>query len=157
MIATQIANRGVRNRRVLAALARTPREWFVPPTLAADAYEDAPLPIGNGQTISQPFVVALMTAVLAPRRRDAVLEIGTGSGYQTSSSKPKRGSGVWGSPTSRPVWATAPAAGRSAPRSRASSSPPPRPGSPHPCSSSSPSAAASSFRSVTWRPKSWSL
>src|SRR5437762_7577352 len=84
MIATQIANRGVRNRRVLAALARTPREWFVPPTLAADAYEDAPLPIGNGQTISQPFVVALMTAVLAPRRRDAVLEIGTGSGYQTA-------------------------------------------------------------------------
>src|SRR5437016_1432410 len=84
MIATQIANRGVRNRRVLAALAWTPREWFVPPTLAADAYEDAPLPIGNGQTISQPFVVALMTAVLAPRRRDVVLEIGTGSGYQTA-------------------------------------------------------------------------
>src|SRR5437867_6761607 len=84
MIATQIANRGVRNRRVLAALAWTPREWFVPPPLVPDAYEDAPLPIGNGQTISQPFVVALMTAVLAPRRRDAVLEIGTGSGYQTA-------------------------------------------------------------------------
>ena len=84
MITSQIANRGVRNRRVLAALAWTPREWFVPPPLAADAYEDAPLPIGNGQTISQPYVVALMTAVLAPRRRDAVLEIGTGSGYQTA-------------------------------------------------------------------------
>src|SRR5206468_7384098 len=60
------------------------REWFVPPPLAANAYEDAPLPIGNGQTISQPYVVALMTAVLAPRRRDVVLEIGTGSGYQTA-------------------------------------------------------------------------
>src|SRR6058998_2537731 len=84
MIATQIANRSVRNRRVLAALAGTPREWFVPPPLAANAYEDAPLPIGNGQTISQPYVVALMTAVLAPRRRDVVLEIGTGSGYQTA-------------------------------------------------------------------------
>src|SRR5881409_872421 len=84
MIASQIANRGVRNRRVLAALAWTPREWFVPPPLAPDAYEDGPLPIGNGQTISQPYVVALMTAVLAPRRRDAVLEIGTGSGYQTA-------------------------------------------------------------------------
>src|SRR6266496_207591 len=84
MIASQIANRGVRNRRVLAALAWTPREWFVPPPLAPDAYEDAPLPIGNGQTISQPYVVALMTAVLAPRRRDVVLEIGTGSGYQTA-------------------------------------------------------------------------
>src|SRR2546428_6237422 len=84
MIATQIANRGVRNRRVLAALAWTPREWFVPPPPAANADEDAPLPIGNGQTISQPDVVALMTAVLAPRRRDVVLEIGTGSGYQTA-------------------------------------------------------------------------
>src|SRR5205809_3176251 len=84
MIASQIANRGVRNRRVLAALAWTPREWFVPPPLAPDAYEDGPLPIGNGQTISQPYVVALMTAVLAPRRRDAVLVIGTGSGYQTA-------------------------------------------------------------------------
>ena len=84
MIATQIANRGVRHRRVLAALAGTPREWFVPPSLAANAYEDAPLPIGNGQTISQPYVVALMTAVLAPRRRDIVLETGTGSGYQTA-------------------------------------------------------------------------
>jgi len=84
MIATQIANRGVRHRRVLAALAATPREWFVPPSLAANAYEDAPLPIGNGQTISQPYVVALMTTVLAPRRRDVLLEIGTGSGYQTA-------------------------------------------------------------------------
>src|SRR5438552_1965519 len=76
MIATQIANRGVRNRRVLAALAGTPREWFVPPSLAANAYEDAPLPIGNGQTISQPYVVALMTAGLAPRRGRLVIPLG---------------------------------------------------------------------------------
>jgi protein-L-isoaspartate(D-aspartate) O-methyltransferase len=84
MIMTQIANRGIRDCRALAALMSVPREWFVPPTLAADAYEDAPLPIGNGQTISQPYVVALMTAALAPRRTDHVLEIGTGSGYQTA-------------------------------------------------------------------------
>jgi protein-L-isoaspartate(D-aspartate) O-methyltransferase len=84
MVATQIVARGLRHRRVLAAMSRIPREWFLPPTLAADAYDDAPLPIGNGQTISQPYIVALMTACLAPRRRDRVLEIGTGSGYQTA-------------------------------------------------------------------------
>jgi protein-L-isoaspartate(D-aspartate) O-methyltransferase len=61
-----------------------PREWFLPPHLAAEAYNDAPLPIGNGQTISQPYVVALMTQELAPRRSDRILEIGTGSGYQTA-------------------------------------------------------------------------
>jgi protein-L-isoaspartate(D-aspartate) O-methyltransferase len=84
MVARQIAARGLRDRRVLAALAWAPREWFVPPHLDRDAYADAPLPIGNGQTISQPYIVALMTALLAPRRRDRVLEIGTGSGYQTA-------------------------------------------------------------------------
>lgn len=84
MVATQIAARGVRDRRVLAAMAWTPREWFLPPSLAGDAYEDAPLPIGSGQTISQPYIVALMTAWLAPRRRDRLLEIGTGSGYHTA-------------------------------------------------------------------------
>src|SRR5581483_2816833 len=82
MIATQLAGRGITNRRVLAAMARVPREWFVPPSLAREAYADTPLPIGNGQTISQPFVVALMTSVLAARRSDRVLEVGTGSGYQ---------------------------------------------------------------------------
>jgi protein-L-isoaspartate(D-aspartate) O-methyltransferase len=61
-----------------------PREWFLPPHLASAAYDDAPLPIGSGQTISQPLIVALMTEALAPRRRDSVLEIGTGSGYQTA-------------------------------------------------------------------------
>ena len=84
MIASQVAGRGLRDRRVLAAMAWTPREWFLPPHLARSAYDDAPLPIGSGQTISQPYVVALMTAALAPRRRDRILEIGTGSGYQTA-------------------------------------------------------------------------
>ncbi|HEX9703934.1 MAG TPA: protein-L-isoaspartate(D-aspartate) O-methyltransferase [Gemmatimonadales bacterium] len=84
MVARQIAARGIKDHRVLAALAWVPREWFLPPHLAADAYEDTPLPIGNGQTISQPYIVALMTACLSPRRGDRVLEVGTGSGYQTA-------------------------------------------------------------------------
>src|SRR5213082_3646604 len=84
MVVSQLANRGIRECRVLAAMAWAPREWFLPPHLARDAYEDAPLPIGSGQTISQPLIVALMTEALAPRRGDLVLEIGTGSGYQTA-------------------------------------------------------------------------
>ena len=84
MVAGQLADRGIRNRRVLAAMNRVPREWFLPPHLHREAYDDTPLPIGNGQTISQPYIVALMTASLALRRRDRVLEIGTGSGYQTA-------------------------------------------------------------------------
>src|SRR6266576_1559000 len=84
MVARQLAGRGIRDCRVLAAMGWVPREWFLPPHLASEAYEDAPLPIGSGQTISQPLVVALMTEALAPRRRDRVLEIGTGSGYQTA-------------------------------------------------------------------------
>ena len=84
MVAAQIAGRGLRERRVLAALASVPRHWFVPATLADAAHDDAPLPVGHGQTISQPYMVALMTAALAPHRADRVLEIGTGSGYQTA-------------------------------------------------------------------------
>jgi protein-L-isoaspartate(D-aspartate) O-methyltransferase len=84
MIVSQLVNRGIRNRRVLAAMAWVPREWFLPPHLAENAYDDSPLPIGSGQTISQPYVVALMTEALAPRHRDRILEIGTGSGYQTA-------------------------------------------------------------------------
>jgi protein-L-isoaspartate(D-aspartate) O-methyltransferase len=84
MVTQQIAARGVRDRRTLAAMVAIPRHCFVPPTLADAAHDDAPLPVGHGQTISQPFMVALMTAALAPRRRDRVLEIGTGSGYQTA-------------------------------------------------------------------------
>jgi protein-L-isoaspartate(D-aspartate) O-methyltransferase len=84
MVATQLAARGITDRRLLAALASVPREWFLPPHLAGDAYDDAPLPIGSGQTISQPYIVALMTQSLGVRRGDRVLEIGTGSGYQTA-------------------------------------------------------------------------
>jgi len=84
MVATQLAGRGIGNVRVLAVMVRLPREWFLPPHLGPEAYEDTPLPIGNGQTISQPLIVALMTQALAPRRGDRVLEIGTGSGYQTA-------------------------------------------------------------------------
>src|SRR2546425_5008628 len=84
MVLRQLAGRGVRDQRVLAAMRWVPREWFLPPHLAGDAYTDAPLPIGSGQTISQPYVVALMTKQLQPKRTDRILEIGTGSGYQTA-------------------------------------------------------------------------
>ncbi|HEX4560982.1 MAG TPA: protein-L-isoaspartate(D-aspartate) O-methyltransferase [Gemmatimonadales bacterium] len=84
MVREQIARRGIRVPRLLLAMDRTPREWFVPDESSADAYADEPLPLVAGQTISQPYVVALMTALLAPTRHDRVLEIGTGSGYQTA-------------------------------------------------------------------------
>jgi protein-L-isoaspartate(D-aspartate) O-methyltransferase len=84
MVMRQLAGRGIRDQRVLAAMRWAPREWFLPPHLAGDAYHDAPLPIGSGQTISQPYVVALMTERLEPRRTHRILEIGTGSGYQTA-------------------------------------------------------------------------
>jgi protein-L-isoaspartate(D-aspartate) O-methyltransferase len=84
MVISQLAARGIRSRRVLAAMAWVPREWFVPPTYARSAYDDKPLPIGSGQTISQPYVVALMTSYVEPSRHDRVLEIGTGSGYQAA-------------------------------------------------------------------------
>ena len=84
MVMRQLAGRGIRDQRVLAAMRWAPREWFLPPHLAGDAYSDAPLPIGSGQTISQPYVVALMTERLAPNRTNRILEIGTGSGYQTA-------------------------------------------------------------------------
>jgi protein-L-isoaspartate(D-aspartate) O-methyltransferase len=84
MIREQILARGVRDPRVLEALRSTPREWFVPPQLQASAYDDTPLPLQHGQTISQPFIVALMTEMLRLRGDEKVLEIGTGSGYQTA-------------------------------------------------------------------------
>lgn len=84
MVRKQLEARGIRARRVLAAMAWVPREWFVPPPSIAAAYDNRPLPIGSGQTISQPYVVAWMTAYLAPARHDRVLEVGTGSGYQTA-------------------------------------------------------------------------
>ncbi len=81
MVRTQIAARGVRDPRILEAMRTVPREAFLPPELAEFAYEDHPLPIAEGQTISQPYIVALMTAALQLEPRDRVLEIGTGSGY----------------------------------------------------------------------------
>src|SRR5262249_51238050 len=80
MVRTQLAARGIRDPRVLQAFEAVPRERFVAPELAEFAYEDAPLPIEEGQTISQPFIVALMVAALEVRETDRVLEIGTGSG-----------------------------------------------------------------------------
>ncbi len=84
MVEVQIARRGVRDRHVLEAMRRVPREAFVEPGFEEFAYEDGPLPIGEGQTISQPYVVALMTEALALRGPEQVLEVGTGSGYQTA-------------------------------------------------------------------------
>ena len=74
----------IRDERVLAAMARVPRERFVPPDEQSLAYEDRPLPIGFGQTISQPFIIALMTAELMLTGNEKVLEVGTGSGYQAA-------------------------------------------------------------------------
>ncbi|MBI2901849.1 MAG: protein-L-isoaspartate(D-aspartate) O-methyltransferase [Planctomycetes bacterium] len=84
MVREQIEERGVRDPRVLEALRRVPRELFVPPEYADRACDDRPLPIGSGQTISQPYIVACMTEALALRGGEKVLEIGTGSGYQTA-------------------------------------------------------------------------
>ncbi len=84
MVREQIAGRGIEDPRVLAALSRIPRHELVPEDVRAHAYEDRPLPIGHGQTISQPFVVAYMTEQLRLRGGERVLEIGTGSGYQAA-------------------------------------------------------------------------
>ena len=84
MIRDQIVARGVSDPRVLEAFRATPREWFVPQHLAASAYDDSPLPLVHGQTISQPFIVAFMTEMLRLEGGEKVLEIGTGSGYQTA-------------------------------------------------------------------------
>ena len=78
------AGRGITNGRVLAAMAKVPRHEFVPERLRSQAYEDHPLPIGHGQTISQPFIVAFMTECLELKPTDRVLEVGTGSGYQAA-------------------------------------------------------------------------
>jgi len=79
-----IEARGIHNAEVIAALRATPRHLFVPLALQPFAYEDRPLPIGNGATISQPFIVAWMTSLLDPAKTNRVLEIGTGSGYQAA-------------------------------------------------------------------------
>jgi len=84
MVSSQIEARGVRDTRVLAAMRRVPRHRFVPESQRAHAYEDRPLPIGVGQTISQPYIVALMSELAALEPGDRVLEIGTGCGYQAA-------------------------------------------------------------------------
>ena len=84
MVADTIRARGVENMRVLGALANVPRHEFVPSDLQSLAYADQPLPIGDGQTISQPYIVALMTLLADLQAGERCLEIGTGSGYQTA-------------------------------------------------------------------------
>jgi protein-L-isoaspartate(D-aspartate) O-methyltransferase len=84
MVAEQIASRDVRDPRVLAAMGEVPRHLFVAPGSQSEAYEDSPLPIGYGQTISQPYIVSLMTELARPRPGDRALEVGTGSGYQAA-------------------------------------------------------------------------
>jgi protein-L-isoaspartate(D-aspartate) O-methyltransferase len=84
MVRDQIIPRGVRDPRVLEAMRQVPRHCFVPPEYEAMAYSDGPLPIGQGQTISQPYIVALMSEMLALEGDETVLEVGTGSGYQAA-------------------------------------------------------------------------
>jgi len=84
MVKNQIVARGVQNPEVLAAMRAVPRELFIPQSVRSQAYEDHPLPIGFNQTISQPFIVGLMTELLDPKKNHRVLEIGTGSGYQAA-------------------------------------------------------------------------
>jgi protein-L-isoaspartate(D-aspartate) O-methyltransferase len=84
MVETQLRARGITNPAVLGALSRVPRHMFVPADVKPFAYDDRPLPIGRGQTISQPYIVAYMTEALQLQPRHKVLEIGTGSGYQAA-------------------------------------------------------------------------
>lgn len=84
MVKVQIIDRGVTDRATLNAMRKVPRHLFVPENIIDEAYNDIPLPIGYGQTISQPFIVAYMTEVSRPTSKKRVLEIGTGSGYQAA-------------------------------------------------------------------------
>jgi len=84
MVERQLRARGIQDERVLAAMLRVPRHRFVPEDQARFAYADYPLPIGDGQTISQPYIVALMTELLHPDSNKRMLDIGTGSGYQAA-------------------------------------------------------------------------
>jgi protein-L-isoaspartate(D-aspartate) O-methyltransferase len=84
MVSTQIAARGVRDPLTLAAMRKVARHLFVPPEAASQAYDDHPLPIGHGQTISQPYIVGFMTEALCLKGGETVLEVGTGSGYQAA-------------------------------------------------------------------------
>lgn len=84
MVETQIKNRGVKDELVLSAMLKVERHRFVPKAYESQAYSDQPLPIGEGQTISQPYIVALMTELLELKGEERVLEVGTGSGYQAA-------------------------------------------------------------------------
>lgn len=84
MVKTQLEGRGIKDKAVLAALRKVPRHRFVPALWSGRAYDDGPLPIGEGQTISQPYIVAWMTELIEPKKDMRVLEIGTGSGYQAA-------------------------------------------------------------------------
>lgn len=84
MVETQLIPRGITDKNVLDAMRKVPRHGFIPENLAESAYDDCPLPIGEGQTISQPYMVALMTECLELKGNEKVLEIGTGSGYQAA-------------------------------------------------------------------------
>ena len=84
MVSSQIASRGIKDKSTLEAMRTIPRHLFVPEEIASQAYRDRPLPIGHGQTISQPYIVAFMTEVVKPKSHFKVLEIGTGSGYQAA-------------------------------------------------------------------------
>ena len=84
MVQSQMRARGISNVRVLAAMQQVPRHRFVPNHLLASAHADRPLPIGNGQTISQPYIVALMTELVRPQPKSKALDVGTGSGYQAA-------------------------------------------------------------------------
>lgn len=84
MVSRQLRQRGIHDARVLEVMDRVPREWFVPPEARAQAYDDRALPIGSAQTISQPYMVSLMTQELRLSGSEKVLEIGTGSGYQAA-------------------------------------------------------------------------
>ena len=94
MVDIQIARRGVRDRHVLDAMRRVPREAFVEPGFEEFAYEDGPLPIGEGQTISQPYIVALMIEAAEVKPGDRVLEVGAGSGYAAAVHEPDRRPGL---------------------------------------------------------------
>jgi protein-L-isoaspartate(D-aspartate) O-methyltransferase len=84
MVRQQLEDHGIHDQRVLAAMRKVPRHRFVPSNHIARAYEDGPLPIAEGQTISQPYIVALMTQTLAPQPHERLLEVGAGSGYQAA-------------------------------------------------------------------------
>ncbi len=84
MVTHQLQYRGIKDKKVLEAMNKVPRQEFVPSDLKNSAYRDSPLPIGYGQTISQPYIVALMTELLELKKNSRVLEVGTGSGYQAA-------------------------------------------------------------------------